>query len=189
VVKNEISKLDLVTINIRSKNLKGEPSLIFSDKFCTLIGIDHSPHALYANIGFNLKDYSSSLRQQTAEIKAVLLRPYINFDSQQNLGGVILRSWLKDLKNIKILTIEGELIDTDNILIDLPLKTLVFARLSTKDRNIDLKAISSMKLQYLVYQEMDVSDISYLQKQLPELVILEKAKYEMMVNQGLIPFE
>lgn len=81
MAKNEISRIDLVKTNIRSENLKGEPSLIFSDKFFTLIGIDNSPHSLFANIGFNPKDYPSSLRQQISETKAVLLRPYINFDT------------------------------------------------------------------------------------------------------------
>ncbi|WP_131539686.1 hypothetical protein [Pedobacter nototheniae] len=189
MAKNGISKLDLVTTNIRSKNLKGEPSLMFNDRFCTLIGIDLSPHSLFANIGFNLKDYPSSLRQQISESKAVLLRPYNTFDAEQNLGDIILHDWLKDLKKIKILTIEGGLIDKNNILLDLPIKTLVFDHFAKENRDIFLTAILSMKLQYLVYQEMDISDVSYLQKRLPKMIILQKTQYEVMVNQGLISFE
>lgn len=95
----------------------------------------------------------------------------------------------KRFKKISILTIEGELIDTNNILSELPLKTLVLDHLSKKNKNIALKAVSFMKLQYLVYQKMDISDILYFQKQLPKMAILQKAQYEKMVNQGLIPFE
>jgi len=189
MAKNGISKLDLVTTNIRSENLKGEPSLIFSDRFCTLIGIDLFPHSLFANIGFNLKDYPSSLRQQISESKAVLLRPYNAFDAEQNLGDIILNDWLKDLKKIKILTIEGGLIDKNNILLNLPINTLVFDHLPKENRSIILKAILSMKLKYLVYKEMDISDITHLRKQLPKTAILQKAQYEKMVNQGLIYFE
>ncbi|MCX2494298.1 hypothetical protein OQX63_12495 [Pedobacter sp. PF22-3] len=187
--KKGVSKLDLVTTNIRSENLKGKPNLIFSDRFCTLIGMDLLPHSLFANIGFSFKDYPSSIRLQISESKAVLLRPYHAFDDEQNLGDIILQDWLKVLKKIKILTIEGGLIDKKNILLNLPINTLVFDHLPKENGHVVLKTVLSMKLKYLVYKEMDVSDITYLRKQLPKTAILQKEEYEQMVNQGLIPFE
>ena len=190
MAKDEISKLNLVTTNIRSENLKGELSLIYSDRLCILVGIDHAPHSLFANNGFKLQDYAPELRRKISDSRGVLLRPYQAFDIEERSPGIILPDWLTNLEEIKILTLEGGLIDNKGVLSKLPINTLVFDYLPLENKKVVLKEILRLNnLNYLVYKEMDIRDIFDLQQQLPKVNILQKAKYELMVNQRIIKFD
>jgi hypothetical protein len=190
VMKTNISGGYLLNIDLDQFNVKGDKSLMFFDQKGLLIGLNNEPFLLLAGPDFDPNNLPDKILKQFAHIKNFLLGPPLIFGDKQPDRYYLIPTWLKELHTLEYLRIKHFEIDDLRFLQNTSIKQLIVSNANIKDKKKLAGDISKLKyLQYLVCDFIfSTQEITEIQLNLPNAVILAESEYNKKIESGEIVF-
>lgn len=189
-MKTNISGGYLLNIDLDELKVKGDKSVIFFNKKGLLIGLNNEPFLLMSGPDFDPNNLPDEILKQFTHIKMVILRPPLILGDKQPELYYLIPTWLKELHTVEYLRMNHFEIDDLRFLQKTSIKHLIINDANVKDKKKLAGEISKLKyLQYLVCDFIfSAHEISEIQLNLPNAIILSESEYNKKIERGEIAF-